>query len=82
MALGLDPTEEHEEVFNSSDLYDCRDYYVQTGDREPLDDAIILHQRKLNEARKELIFLIDLATQTENEFFVNRLTKLKHNLKQ
>ena len=59
--LGLDPTEDYEENFDSLDLHECLDYFEKYEDLEPLRNAISHHSRKLREAKDELELLRDTA---------------------
>jgi hypothetical protein len=81
VSQGIDPTENNETEFNSSDLYDCFEYYQQTDNSEHLELAIQLNVKRNAEVRKGLIELIEYAKASENDYLKNKLTTLKNKLK-
>ena len=78
--LGLDPTEDLDEIFDSVDLYECLDYFEKYQDIEPLRLAIWSNSKKLKEAKDELE-LLRYAFSDRLSFYKNKVQKIINILK-
>lgn len=72
--------DEEEVLFESNNLSECLDYAKETKDFEPIENAIMHHQLKLEKATSEIQFLIDLSRQNKNDFMAKKLIKLRNEL--
>jgi hypothetical protein len=79
--LGLDPTEDNETFFDSTDITECLEFYLATDNIDHLWFAINLEKKKKVKAFEKIDFLIDLSQQVKNSYMANQLTTLKNILK-
>jgi len=75
------PTEETDLVFDSTDLFECLDYFKQTDEIEHLETAISLTYKNKSEAKILIQELLDAHSHTHNDYLKKTLTKIKNLLR-
>lgn len=77
-----DPTEECDfDEFQSKDLSECLDYFKETKQIEPLENAITENETMLEKATADIQYLIDVARASGKlDFYANKLISIRNNI--
>jgi len=71
-----------DDFFDSICLWECLDHYKETGNIEPLENAIAFNKGNQRRAVVQVKELIDLySTLDGKEYIVNKLTNIKNLLR-
>ena len=67
--------------FNSTDLFECLDYFKKNDEIEHLETAISLNHKNKSTAKILIQELLDAHNHTHNDYLKNQLTKIKNLLR-
>lgn len=76
-----DPTDSYETEFDSIDLWECLEHYKETGNIEPLENAISINNGNIRRALEIVKELSNWAEPTDNSYLKNRLNNIKNLLR-
>jgi hypothetical protein len=68
--------------FQSEDLKECLDHFYETGDSEPLAEAIHETYNSLASVHSDLVECINFARSSDNAFLANKLATIRTKIDQ
>lgn len=78
----LNPHEMENTEFDSTDLFECLDYFEENDDIEPLRLAISHNANQYKKAKEELIFVIEsMQVKGQLHFYINKINNVLNILK-
>jgi len=77
------PTNQDESIFefDSTDLWECLEHYKETGEIEPLENAIAYNNGNKRRALAIVNELSEHYQTTDNNYLLNKLTNIKNLLR-
>jgi hypothetical protein len=78
----LNPNEQQTE-FDSTCIYECMDYYKETGDISFLENAINWNAKKIVKAKEEITLLRDTIASSKKDYhyYINKCNDILKTLK-
>lgn len=67
-----------EDFFDSTCLWECLEHYKETGNIEPLENAIAYTNGNKSRAKVQVNELIDYLRPSDNDYLKNKLTNIKN----
>jgi len=76
-----DPRDNYETFFDSTCLWECLEHYKETGNIEPLENAIAFNKGNQRRVFVHINELSDYANSIDNDYLKNKLTNIKNLLR-